>query len=178
MKRLIIVFALLVCVILTGCECEHNWVEISRTEPGCAENGMVCFACSECDETVEETIPATDNHAWVDASCNLAKHCSECGVQEGEAIGHTWVDATCTDPKFCTDCNATEGEALGHTVAIGLCDNCGYQVTLYGLYAPKDYHAFQAIKTVVDEFKNPASVKKYIIPKASVANFITEGIQK
>lgn len=159
-KRIILfTFALFACAVLTGCKCNHDWLEISRTEPGCAENGVVRFACSECDETNEETIPATGKHTWVDATCDKPRHCLECDMQEGEALGHTWSEASCTEPKTCSTCNAVDGEALGHTVAIGLCENCGYQVTLYGVYDPKDYEVFKAIKSVLDDFKNPASVK-------------------
>lgn len=159
MKRLYILLLFFCCLLLCSCTCDHDWLEISRAEPGCAENGIVRFFCSKCDETHEETIPATGKHTWVDASCDASKHCSECGLKEGTATGHTWIDATCTEPKRCSICNATDGEALGHTVTIGLCENCGYQVTLYGLYAPKDYEVFKVIKSVIEDFKNPASVK-------------------
>lgn len=159
MKRLNILLLLFGCLFLCSCVCDHDWLEISRTEPGCAENGIVRFACSECDETDEETIPATGKHKWVDASCDIPKHCSECETQEGSAIGHSWVDATCVTPKVCRVCAAVEGEALGHTVLQGLCERCDYVVTPYGLLTEKDARMFYRVISVIDRFKNPASVR-------------------
>lgn len=53
-------------------------------------------------------------HQWADANCLEPKTCTQCGKQEGEALGHSWEDATCVAPKTCSACAATEGEALGH----------------------------------------------------------------
>lgn len=159
MKRILLAFLLLVCMVLVGCQCKHNWLEVSRTEPGCAENGVVRFACSECDETNEEVIPATGKHIWVDASCDAPKHCNQCGMEDGEAIGHSWVDATCVTPKVCRVCAAIESEALGHSVTQGLCERCKYVVTPYGLLAEKDARIFYRVISVIDRFKNPASVR-------------------
>lgn len=159
MKRAMLAVVLLVCMALAGCECKHDWLEISRSEPGCAENGIVRFACSKCDEINEESIPATDKHIWVDASCDEPRHCAECGAEDGDALGHKWIEATCVDPKTCSICNAVDGEALGHTVLQGLCERCDYVVTPYGLLTEKDARIFYRVISVIDRFKNPASVR-------------------
>ena len=53
-------------------------------------------------------------HVWLEASCTVAKVCTECGETEGEALGHNWKEATCTSPMVCVRCRETEGEPLGH----------------------------------------------------------------
>ena len=89
MKKLmkVAVFAMALCLLLTGCEALSN---------------------------LPIEIPFLHQHEWQDATCTAPKSCA-CGEIEGEALGHTWVDATCTAAKTCSVCAATEGEALGHT---------------------------------------------------------------
>ena len=37
------------------------------------------------------------NHSdWVEATCTSAKHCSRCGLTEGEALPHSYVNGVCT----------------------------------------------------------------------------------
>lgn len=52
---------------------------------------------------------------WIDATCQQAKHCSICGVEEGKKLEHDWEPATCTKPKTCKLCGATEGKPIDHT---------------------------------------------------------------
>ena len=40
--------------------------------------------------------------------------------------GHTWVEATCAAPKHCTVCGVMEGDALAHTFDGDVCTVCGY----------------------------------------------------
>ena len=73
-------------------------------------------------------------HTWKDADCETAKHCTACGLVEGEALGHTEatrdenvVAPTCTTDghhdavTYCSVCNKELGRenvtdaALGHT---------------------------------------------------------------
>lgn len=58
MKRIIFVFVLLVCTILAGCECKHNWVETARIEPECTTDGTASFTCEKCGESYNEVISA------------------------------------------------------------------------------------------------------------------------
>ena len=104
MKRNTIIFVLAAALLLTltGCFCDHQWIEANCVSPK---------TCSLCEKTEGEAL----GHTWVDATCTAPKTCSVCAATEGEALGHTWVDATCTAPKTCSVCAATEGEALGHT---------------------------------------------------------------
>ena len=59
MKRKTLVIILLACMVLTGCECKHTWLETARTEPGCTTDGVVSFACEKCEESYDEVIAAT-----------------------------------------------------------------------------------------------------------------------
>ena len=51
-------------------------------------------------------------HEWVDATCTEPRHCSKCGITEGEPLKHDWAKATVNSPKKCKLCGLTEGDAL------------------------------------------------------------------
>ena len=128
-KRILLaVLALSMLFVLSGCVCEHVWVDANCLTPKtcslCEETEgeplghdwlpaecTLPERCSRCDETVGEAL----GHTWVEADCVTAKTCSVCAETEGEALGHTWVEADCVTPKTCSVCAVTEGEALGHT---------------------------------------------------------------
>ena len=93
---------ILLCLLLTGCSCKHEWNAATCTTPK---------TCSLCQETEGDAL----GHTWVDASCEAPKTCSVCKATEGEALGHTWVEATCESPKTCSVCAKTEGEPAEHT---------------------------------------------------------------
>ena len=95
---------ILLCFLLTGCGCKHEWQAASCTAPK---------TCSLCQTTDGEAL----GHTWVDATCDSPKTCTGCKITEGEALGHSWVDATCTAPKTCSVCQKTEGDKLDHTLA-------------------------------------------------------------
>ena len=66
--------------------------------------------CSECG--LIEGSPK--GHDWVDATCETPKTCIECGLVEGAVKEHNWSDATCSAPKTCVDCRKVEGDRLNH----------------------------------------------------------------
>jgi len=98
----VVPLVILLCLLLTGCECKHEWQAASCDTPK---------TCSRCQATEGEAL----GHTWADATCAAPKTCTGCGLTEGEALTHTWVDVTCAAPKHCSLCNKTEGEALPHT---------------------------------------------------------------
>ncbi len=100
-RMLLIAFAMMVLLSLSGCCIRHDWVEATCEVPK---------TCSKCGKTEGEAL----GHEWVEATCEAPKTCSRCGKTEGEALGHKWVEATCENPKTCSVCGKTEGEALGH----------------------------------------------------------------
>ena len=51
-------------------------------------------------------------HSFVDASCEKAKTCEECGYVEGEPLGHNYSAATCDKAKTCKECGEKEGTSL------------------------------------------------------------------
>lgn len=90
-------------VLLTGCGCEHEWVEATCTEPK---------TCSLCGETEGEAL----GHSWEEATCTEPKTCSLCGETEGEALGHTpgswkeekdYVHAAKYRTRQCTVCGSS-----------------------------------------------------------------------
>lgn len=102
-KRLIaLCLSILLCCILAGCQCEHQWTEATCTTPK---------TCTLCDETEGEAL----GHNWTPATCEDPETCSRCLEEQGTAIGHTWSEATCTESKTCLSCEITDGDPLGHT---------------------------------------------------------------
>lgn len=104
----VLLLAVLLVGILTGCGCKHEWKEATCTEPS------ICSLCGK-----EEGEPR--GHSWLDPTCEDPKTCRRCGKTKGEPEGHEWAEATCAEPKTCTVCAATEGKALGHTWEGGSC---------------------------------------------------------
>lgn len=103
MRKKLLAFLLTLCaLILSGCQCEHNWIDANCT---------TAKTCSKCEKT-EGNAPG---HSWDTATCEESKRCSVCGITEGEPMGHSFVDANCVHPKTCSKCAATEGLALGHS---------------------------------------------------------------
>ena len=127
-KRIaLIVAAVLLLGVLSGCCLSHEWVEADCVNPKtCAKCGVVegeelghdyqdanCESPKTCSRCGKEKGDAL-GHTWTDATCAAPKTCSVCGTTEGEALPHNWNDADCENPKTCADCGATEGEAAGH----------------------------------------------------------------
>ncbi len=73
----------------------------------------------------------SQNHTWVEATCQSPKTCSVCGLTEGEVGEHEWEEATCEAPRTCKLCGATEGEPLEHDWKMATleapktCKHCG-----------------------------------------------------
>ena len=101
-RSILIVLVLLCTLVLTGCFCEHEWIDANCVNP---------MTCSKCEETEGGAL----GHVWMAATCTEPKTCEVCGTTEGEAKGHAMVDATCEEAKHCTQCNLVEGDPLGHT---------------------------------------------------------------
>ena len=89
------------CLVLSGCACEHEWQEASCTQP------YLCILCGEIDG--EEL-----GHSWTQADCVSSKSCTVCSLTEGDPLGHHWAEADCVTPQTCTACGVTQGEAKGH----------------------------------------------------------------
>ena len=98
-KTIALVVAILCMCLLTGCQCQHEWLPADCTTPK---------ICSLCNETEGE--PA--GHNWEDATCTAPKTCTICRSTEGERLPHTWIEANYQDPKSCSGCSITEGKPL------------------------------------------------------------------
>lgn len=127
MKRISILFVLIMALMLalTGCKCEHEWIEadcdtpktcnlcqLTEGEPRPHEfaeaDCVTPETCVLCGQTRGQTAP----HPWLDANCQAPKTCEHCGATEGELGGHVWLDATTDAPKTCSLCAVTEGEKI------------------------------------------------------------------
>lgn len=98
---LCLLLVIMLCSILAGCKCEHEWEDSDCVTPK---------TCSLCDETKGRPL----GHKWKSATCTSPETCSRCEKTRGTPIDHTWTMATCTEPKTCSSCGCTEGNPLGH----------------------------------------------------------------
>lgn len=178
MKRItsLLFIILLLCATLCGCT-EDNMSQNSNTLDH-AEEASFEFTTIETYTTEEsattETI-ATETitteiittaphiHTWQDATCTEAKTCTECGENQGKALGHTWKDATCTSPKTCTSCQTTSGYSLGHNYSGKSCTRCYHDNPNYSepqVWIPTNggtkYHTYSGCSNM----KNPEQVSK------------------
>jgi hypothetical protein len=78
--------------------------------------------CTTCGLTEGET----GDHGWLEPTCEEPKRCEFCELTEGEPVGHAWLDATCENPKYCLFCELTEGEALEHIWVEATCESPKY----------------------------------------------------
>ncbi len=64
-------------------------------------------------------------HEYEEATCETARKCKKCGLEDGLPEGHQYRAATCTEAKKCIVCGKTFGEALGHNYVDDKCTRCG-----------------------------------------------------
>lgn len=116
MKKILSIAALSLCIfLLSGCQCEHEWVEADCDTPK---------TCSKCEITEGTSL----SHRWRDADCVTAKTCAECGTTEGEPLGHdpgSWIikkdkiNDTQHKERYCERCDEllekSEEEPIKHT---------------------------------------------------------------
>lgn len=106
-------------------QCEHSWMEGSVVEPTCTEAGVLTSICTLCNETKDQTLPAT-GHAFdtlkkVDGQSHAAV-CTICGAEESRA--HSWDAGSVTKEPGCTESGEKTytcpcGETKKETVASG-----------------------------------------------------------
>ena len=111
-KTNIIFLVLLMILMLTGCGCEHQWVE------GTCEAPEICSLCGK-------TRGEPTEHYFREATCESPKTCTKCGLTEGESNGHDFDEATCTTAQKCKNCTKVQGVKLGHDYEKGVCNRCG-----------------------------------------------------
>lgn len=70
-----ILACLISACILTGCSCDHEWVDATCTE---------AKICTKCDKKEGEPL----GHSWNEATCTEPKTCETCKEIEGSSLGH------------------------------------------------------------------------------------------
>ena len=167
MKRtyILLLSLLLLAALLSGCECDHQWVEADCLTPK---------TCEKCQATEGEAL----GHDFAPASCTAPETCTRCGETQGETMEHDFAPANCTVPETCVQCGETRGEPLGHSFGdwavegdtmSHTCEVCWYAEALpvdYSLVLTEkltghwdyvmgmvngQYHDYFALKTVAGE---------------------------
>jgi hypothetical protein len=106
----------------------HNFVEVSRIEADCENDGKITYKCSLCGEEKFERIPAT-GHKYADPVVTKPATCTEDGIKTYvcindpshsydlpiEAFGHNHIITEITKQPTCTETGIKT-----HT-----CDRCG-----------------------------------------------------
>lgn len=111
-KAIFFFLVLLTLLMITGCGCEHQWVE------GTCEAPEICSLCGK-------TRGEPTEHYFREATCESPKTCTKCGLTEGESNGHDFDEATCTSAQKCKNCTKVQGVKLGHDYQKGVCTRCG-----------------------------------------------------
>ena len=82
MKKISMLFVIIVLLVFWGCVHEHAWQEATCIKP------KVCTVC-------EETEGEATGHTWQEATSTEPKKCIECEETEGDPLGHTpgeWME--------------------------------------------------------------------------------------
>ena len=114
----------------------HDWEELEVTPATCTEKGEKKYACTRCQKTKTEEIPATGHTKVIDEAvaptCETpgkteGSHCSVCGEvyqeqKEIPATGHSWDEGKITKyptatevgerTYTCKSCGSTRTEAI------------------------------------------------------------------
>ena len=69
----------LLFLLLSGCQCVHDWTDATCTAPK---------ICTKCKITEGEQL----GHHWKSATCTSPKTCTRCSLSEGEALGHRFPE--------------------------------------------------------------------------------------
>lgn len=106
----------------------HNYGDWSVTKaPTCTEAGMRNRTCSECGNSIKETIDATGHTPGDAATCTTPQTCTVCNTVIANATGHSYnsgvitTQPTCVKEGIktftCTKCKTSYTEAVAKTTA-------------------------------------------------------------
>lgn len=88
-KTIVVAISILCMCLLTGCGCEHEWLDATCTS---------AKTCSLCGETEGEPT----GHNWASATCETARQCKTCSIEVGNPLGHTPRKTETIDFVNCT----------------------------------------------------------------------------
>ena len=88
-----------------GTELGHQPVKDEAVAPECIKSGLTeGMHCGRdgCGEVLkaQEVVGAT-GHAWKDATCEVARQCTNCSIYNGAPLGHSWVEGDVTTAPTC-----------------------------------------------------------------------------
>lgn len=98
MKKTLFCLILLVCLLLSGCACQHEWTDADCLNPQ---------VCTKCEETAGEDL----GHDWAAATCTAPETCSRCGETQRTALEHTFGDWNFHNEEMthvCTVCSTEQ----------------------------------------------------------------------
>lgn len=110
-KTCLFLFAVLLLLNFTSCQCDHIYTEATCQTPK---------TCEKCGETVGKALECE----YSDPTCEKPGICKWCNGTNGTALGHDFTEANCFSPMTCRRCNKTEGERLSHIYKSGICSIC------------------------------------------------------
>ena len=95
-------------------DCQHDYVLMHQTAPGCTTSGGMDYQCRSCNHTYSQTIAPLGHH-YSEATCTAPAACNLCGNTTGEALGHSFRDGSCTR---CGDADPDAAREVTYTVTI------------------------------------------------------------
>ncbi len=125
---------LLVPLVLTSCEHEHQFAVTREERPTCTEEGLTEYECRFCGQifseaskpighryaVVDEKEPTCSQTGYKDHKCTL---CEDRYTETMDALGHIYSPGDCAVPQTCSRCG--ESVAWGHIGEGNYCDRCG-----------------------------------------------------
>ena len=72
----------------------HAYIE-QLVEATCTEKGYTKYTCACGESYIGDSIEML-GHIWINATCETAKKCQRCNIEEGEALGHKYERYVCS----------------------------------------------------------------------------------
>ena len=145
-------------LLLTACECRHEWVEATCTKPK---------TCTKCGETKGEAI----GHKWEEATVDRPKTCSVCGLTEGEPKE---MNVTAEHTKSGYDNALAYASQNGYEADFAYRDICNMMTNLSNALDTGDednrfkytYQLFGDFTLSDDEYRQRLNdLEKYVLPE-------------
>ena len=142
MKKPFLCLILLVCLLLSGCACQHEWTDADCLNPQ---------VCTKCEETAGEAL----GHDWAAATCIDPETCTRCSETRGNKLDHTfgsWKIIETEMTHTCEICGYIESSELTQEVHLDMLLQGYWEISALVNVEQKEYYAASVFDEIIGEY--------------------------